>query len=1655
MSGKSIEAILRLNTEPFESSLTTTRKAVNTFKNSMLNMGKDSVTVERGITNIQRALSTLIPYLQKFVHLTSETKTFRQFANGLKTMSEAVMNLSNVTKTSQVGIIRIKEIMRDWSNAVKGLTVNIRGSSSELEKHNARQREMQQHMANLRNSYESSIGTLNRFARAIQEDEQGLLRVINPMQQYSKALEVALPPVRSLITGNVELANAERQVASSSTQSANTLQRESVAKDKATASTNRLSASTSRLRNTMNSLRMMGTMVGSMLAYNFAHKLLVATGETIHAKSEMEGYFKMLNFGQSEVDDFNKALDDTVSQFQRVNKYSLGETISSIGVEFNLTTEEMKKAMKVTSMITSEYLRAGRNANEASLAVKDVLQGQFQRLSRETGVKGEQLKEAGWSGDTTDVLGLMEALEKVAQDRNWDVFAEKANSLNDILTITQNRFGEWAADMVNVVQPTIVNAFNSIMSFAQGVAQGLSSLWKWLNTDGWTQTATKIGMVTSAILVLMPTLTAYRSGATLLEVANMGVAKSLTALVFGIKAEEMANLTATESIGMKILGLEAEEVAQSGLLNVIRAKVLGVKVEKLTTEMAATGNYKFIGSLYALITGETLATAETLSLSGALALLTGAFLSSPIGWFTLAVLGLASAFYILTGGLDSSWDEMKKFNETMKNAGDEQKKAQKYLADLKEEVGENSQAYKDAKESVENWKGELQSASYWMDHSTKRFEEMNLRMSTSSKPILRDLGVDEKDMEEFDARLSHLTLGKNKYYKAEQVLNAQLYNEHSNYNEDLKEYLKNVKENGGDLEEAYERISGNYANLAEHSYIANTTDDWWEWMWNSLYAGMDQFWIDWDNFWASPNWSGAIDGLIKGLGNFNGIKQIFENLGINGDTITQVWDDFWKSVSSALENWQLGAIDFLKPLNDLGDEVNKFLDNPMEYLGLGDVNIAQAIMDALWGQFDIFGEGAYASDGSSDHPSIMEDISNIIGFDIQTWVANFTSDPLGTLGVGQIDIVGVLLPQLFGLIDGATSVWQFVNDNIITPLTSGLMNGILNIPLVGYLVGLFNIVTDDSIGADEKGKAIGQWIGNGLTTAIGQIPIVGDILRMLGLIPQTNGDAHQKGHGVGSNITQGTESGMGNLGSKVLQEFQDALSGIGALGQQAYDTAKGWADQLWQGVNSVLQRASPGFFHDQFKAEFGTDIPNAINEASYDAYAVGQNYATQIKDGVSSVSNEVGLQGMVDNYESDAQIVSDSSQMMGVNTTTAFNDMSLAVNQTTSQMQSNVVSSYSAMDTKQSSLLNNMKTKNTSAYNEMYMKSNQSLMQMRDSTSNITTQMTHAWTMMKDNIVKSATQLQRDSTVHFNSLSNTIGNFYGKIQNPSRWGSGSPKLTSSSARPRVGRAIAKNVFHGAGPSSKYTGSSTMSIGALKNMLCPNGDCNGIFDGYTVTDVVDVNQFLRSIGGEHGFGWGDWNGRYYSHIKTKSDAWSTGSPVIKLAGGIPTSAKFKVGDFNNGTPKISFGEFQAMAGSIFDAIPYKHYMDSSWKGSWLGALQAGACNCSDGADALIAFANSCGYSGYKQWGTWDGEGHFWAVINGTPMDTTAWQNGYGWTSPKVHGYGPSSSPKTSNEYNVNVVIEGDVYGVDDLNSKIEEGIDKGLQKHFNKSYAVGI
>ena len=1761
-SAGNITAVLTLNSSGFQKGLTESLSKVQNFSNSINKLG----TSTGGLKALNGVLDGVVGSLSRVDGVSKQNlNTLSRLSTAINKMANGLKILQSDTVNVDLGINTMNSIFKAFQGTLNGTEIKVKGVSTVIKE--------------MANSERQSASTTNQVAVAT--------------QQYDKALELALPPTRNLITGTRELANAQNQLQAEERET-------SGAVNQATNSMNRQATASKGLGRAMSSLRMMGSMVGSMIAYNFVHNLAMATTETINAKSEMNGYFQMLGYTKGQVADFNQELDKTVQLFPRLNKYSLGETISSIGVEFELTTEEMKKAMPVVSMITSEYLRAGRNVNEASLAVKDILQGEFQRLSRETGVKGEDLIEAGWSGDKNDVMGLLEALDKVGKSRNWDTFVQKANSLNDAVLILQNRFSEWSADMVERIQPSIVHAFNTIMSVASLFGDVLNGALNWLSGDGLGQSIVKWGGLATALIGVTTALIHLRTGANLTQIAQMGLTRSIGATVLGLEAETVAETGLRNAIVQSITGLEAETLAENLNVSSRRARLLAITSTITGLEAEEVAQIGVTKSLGASLLGLDMATLKEHGFAVALAESTTQMEAQElasmglikqiglIGATTIPAIAVVGAFAVAFSKLAmetmNATAKMGKFYDIQQHGKEYVDEAKDGVTNLKNKINDlkdtqskytkGSKEYQNVGKAIDDLNGKVDLANKNVDANYEAWQKVNsaqknydttkqelqLDLQQKINKALIDTGLSEKEANELsNNRLNDAIDGSEQLYKALQSVSLQ-YTKQAQGVAGLTEYWKSKGLSPEEIKVKIDPYIDSQNAIAEDIEKMKLSTDIIEVAstWGKLQ--IDQ----WDNAWKenlpkieAGDWLGGLEGLGKGLLHFlddlpvfhDFWAWIFEHTGVTnyrgkgldffkdgfiyllthgldgfntaeflGDIGTKIIEGLSKTITDgirtinlfeSISDWissSIGNFDILgmitnaitnsgnggtgggitkkidigaliKNLFSLGDGVdfswatdfvnnniivplqtawNEFMTNPVAYIG--DALGISSLINGLLGVVD-----------SADFSWATEFINTNIITPLSTAWNEFMADPISF--ITTTFSVGSLLSALT-IGDDGTSILTWVNDNVVTPLSNGIVTGIANIPIIGSIAQMLGLVPSEGQDAYDKGYNLIDNLKRGVQQKIGEIPIVGDIARMLGLIPQENGDAHDKGHGIGDNIKRGEAEGHKGIADNVRDEMGNVITAISNKFGEAYSTAHDIGSQILNGIKDALDMHSPSIISRELIAdEFGVYIPNAIRDSGDTAYNTAMEYGQAIKDGISATTfNTTGFDSAVGVYEDDAQMVAQSSELMGVTTTTAFNDMTLAVNQTTSTMSGNVATTYTGMQQKQQSSLNTMKNQNLQAYNDMYLKSNQSLIQMRDSTSNVTHQMVNAWDHMKNQIIASANKLKNDSTSHFNQLSNTIGSFYRKIQNPSNWGAGTGGTPTRSARhPTQGKSIARMMtrtasHHGAGVSPYTTGGTgkTMTLRALKNMVCPSGDC-GIFDGYDLSQKVNVDEFLALIGGEHGFGWNDWSGKHYNYIKSTSDQWGMKSPVIQLAGGIPTNADYKVGDFENGTPHISFDAFQSMAESIFSVIPYKFYYDSNWKGSWLGALQAGACNCSDGADALIAFASACGFSGYKQHTTTkSGIGHFYAVINGKAMDTTHFQNSGSWTPLGGAGIptrtaNPSAGvyPQGNKTVNVNVEISGTVYGVDDLDSKIQESVQEGLRAEFNDPYTVAI
>jgi hypothetical protein len=148
---------------------------------------------------------------------------------------------------------------------------------------------------------------------------------------------------------------------------------------------------------------------------------------------------------------------------------------------------------------------------------------------------------------------------------------------------------------------------------------------------------------------------------------------------------------------------------------------------------------------------------------------------------------------------------------------------------------------------------------------------------------------------------------------------------------------------------------------------------------------------------------------------------------------------------------------------------------------------------------------------------------------------------------------------------------------------------------------------------------------------------------------------------------------------------------------------------------------------------------------------------------------------------------------------------------------------------------------------------------------------------------------------------------------------------------------------------------------------------------------------------------------------------------------------KVKDFFSNKLKI----FEAIASHIISRTRYEYYYGDRFSNA--EAIARGAFNCYDGAQILIELANKLGLSASMGHGYWGNDRHVWAVVGGKTFDTTAFQHGYGWTSPKVKAAGAPSN--VTKETNINITISGNIYGVSD----IENVMEKTAKEVFNRMW----
>lgn len=721
---------------------------------------------------------------------------------------------------------------------------------------------------------------------------------------------------------------------------------------------------------------------------------------------------------------------------------------------------------------------------------------------------------------------------------------------------------------------------------------------------------------------------------------------------------------------------------------------------------------------------------------------------------------------------------------------------------------------------------------------------------------------------------------------------------------------------------------------------------------------------------------------------------LYQNCEPVRNAINQLWE-ILKGIGEWIYSGLIGAwnalVSALQPVRDIFESVFMPLFNAFSALLEGNLNGALANFVAFWRHLvtalgpvgDIMGE--YLT------PIFMM----FVGILMNVW--NAVSQ---IIGVFQQFITGqITLPQML------SQIWT-----IITQLFSTVFNLIIQ--------GILNFARNIWNNAVTAGRNL----LNGVIQYVQQLPgkvwnwITQTASKITSGATQWVNNAKSKAKGV----VDGVINWVKQLPGKVYQEFMNIGSRILSAGSDLVNKAKQVGQNIVNGILGAMGIHSPGTIQESIALEFKNMIGRISGNVG-DAYKAAKLVGADIVSGFQSQNVEDALNVMPNiNTESQEEGFTPNVAAVPTTVTTEVNtETNDAASSGLSQMVQATNTAYTAMQNKETFSMNAMLAHVTSSMNLILTRTRMSLasttavtqsnlQNMSSSTASITSEMVDAWETMKNKIVRAASDIKSDSTRHFDKLSSTIGSFYRKLQNPSSWGAG----PAGSRGPRgAGRPASKMSNITSKMAEKIKAPHFVSVQEVRQNPCFNSSCleylsptqNG--SNIKTTDLirggcVDCVLGLENMGNA---GWADSVAPNVNHIKQKSRNWSMRGPVI--AGKYQTGLSFRVSDFETGTPKIDFQSFKSMAESLFSQIPYAFYYDSEKYGTWQNAIMNGECNCSDGSDALIALAHTCGLSASKVHGHWGSVGHFWATVEGHKMDTTGWQKQRNWTPAQSHA-GPS-------------------------------------------------
>lgn len=215
--------------------------------------------------------------------------------------------------------------------------------------------------------------------------------------------------------------------------------------------------------------------------FNFGMELIEVGKNAMDSANAIRQLGKDMSWTSQQSQSFIDKMKSVQQAYPKIDINETGKQVAEMARTYKLTNKQATDLIKTSAVFNSAMAREGRTTRDASLALKDYLDGGtgWKRRMQEIGATPERLQEMGWSGDEKDTTGKIKALDKYLQSRGYDVMAQKIYTLDDAYKALQNSIGSLLGSMGEGLTPAIISAVQAIIQMIGGLKQ----LGDWLTHD--------------------------------------------------------------------------------------------------------------------------------------------------------------------------------------------------------------------------------------------------------------------------------------------------------------------------------------------------------------------------------------------------------------------------------------------------------------------------------------------------------------------------------------------------------------------------------------------------------------------------------------------------------------------------------------------------------------------------------------------------------------------------------------------------------------------------------------------------------------------------------------------------------------------------------------------------------------------------------------------------------------------------------------------------------------------------------------------------------------------------------------------------------------------------------------------------------------------